>query len=137
VRYSDVIFLDVEAVERLHEAALAVSGGTSGVLDRGLLESAVATPAAAFFDTIPYPSIALMAAALAYALAKNHAFLDGNKRTAAGAAATFLQTNGFDVRFVAAHWEGAFVNLADGTLTRNDLAAMIADEMGGDVAIEL
>lgn len=137
MNYDDVIFLDVEAVERLHEAALAVSSGTSGVRDRGLLESAVATPSAAVFNTIVYPSIALMAAALAYALAKNHAFLDGNKRTAAGAAAAFLQLNCFDVRFVAAHWEDAFVNLADGTLTRKELATMIAHEMGADVVVEL
>jgi death-on-curing protein len=137
VRLSDVDFLDVQDVENLHSQALAASGGADGVRDRGLLESAVATPSNAYFDTVLYPSLAEMAAALAYALAQNHAFLDGNKRTAAGAAAAFLQLNGFDVRLTAPHWEDAFVNLVTGALTMGDLAAMLAQEMGGDVIVEL
>jgi death-on-curing protein len=77
-----------------------------------------------------------MAAALAHAVARNHAFVDGNKRAAFAATATFLLANGFRLS-VQVDWVRTFEDLAAGPLTREDLAALLASDMGGDVDIEL
>lgn len=68
-----------------------------GTRDLGLVEAAVARPQASAFLDDAYPTLALKAAALLHGLAKNHGFIDGNKRTAWIATVTFLYLNGFEV----------------------------------------
>jgi death-on-curing protein len=136
VKLSAIFFMGADEINRLHSAALAISGGLDGVRDTGLMESAAAAPQKTAFGELAHPTLARMAAALAHALAKNHAFLDGNKRTAASAASLFLVLNGVRVRF-SGPWEDAFVQLAEGGLTRSDIAVRIATEMGGDVDVEI
>lgn len=135
MNFSDVVFLDVVDVERIHDGSLNVAGGLPGIRDRGLLESAVAAPKTTVFGSLAYPSLARMAAALGFAIAKNHAFLDGNKRAAVGAVVVFLEMNGMLIT-PPTTWAQVFEDVASGTVTRDDLAGIIAHEMGGDVVVE-
>jgi death-on-curing protein len=106
-------WLDPLVVQAIHKSQLARHGGLEGVRDQGLIESALARPQnlAAYGD----PDVADLAAAYACAIAKNHGFLDGNKRTAWVAARTFLADNGFEVRFTQADGFRFAESIADGT----------------------
>lgn len=130
MKLADVVFVEVEEVEVAHAAVLAAHGGQDGVRDRGLLESAVSAPRTGY-----YASLAELAAVYAHGIAKNHPFLDGNKRTALVVALAFLEMNGhvLNVGFV---WAEHIERLAAGELTRDELVALFADEMGDAVAIE-
>ena len=75
-----MILLTVDEIILLHEKLLAATGGTPGLRDQGLLESAVFGINASFADIEQYPTVEEKAARLAYALVSNHAFVDGNKR---------------------------------------------------------
>lgn len=75
-----MILLTVDEIILLHEKLLAATGGTPGLRDQGLLESAVFGINAGFEDVEQYPTVEEKAARLAYALVGNHAFVDGNKR---------------------------------------------------------
>jgi len=89
-----VIFLTVELVEAIHAELIERYGGSNGLRDRGLLESAVARAEnKAYYD--PDASVAEVAASLAWGLIKNHAFIDGNKRVGYGAMVAFLEGNGY------------------------------------------
>ena len=77
-----------------HDRQLAEHGGSSGVRDEGMLESALARPQQLQAYGDPPPDLADLAASLAFGLARNHPFVDGNKRTAAVACETFIMLNG-------------------------------------------
>jgi death on curing protein len=86
------VWIDPRVITMIHEEQLAEHGGGSGMRDRGLLESALARPVnLALYGE---PDIAQLAAAYAVGIAKNHAFVDGNKRTAFVAMELFLALNG-------------------------------------------
>jgi death-on-curing protein len=87
--------LTKENVLKLHNRQIERFGGTSGVRDAGLLESALAQPQATFSGQFLHSTIYEQAAAYLYHLAKNHPFLDGNKRTAFATMDTFLRLNGY------------------------------------------
>lgn len=89
------VFLHRKIVERLHEMQIERFGGAYGLRDEGILESALARP----INKAAYGCEDLMelAAAYLYGLAKNHAFIDGNKRIAIVAAAVFLMENGWEI----------------------------------------
>lgn len=89
-----VQFLTVADVIELHGLQLHRFGGADGLRDRGLLESAVAQPEAAFGGALLNPGLFDMAAAYLYHIVRNHAFVDGNKRTGLLAALVFLDING-------------------------------------------
>ena len=88
-------FHDREFVEALHAAQLKLHGGASGLRDEGMLKSAINRP----LDKAAYgnPAIFELAAAYLFGIAKNHPFIDGNKRTAFVAADMFLFLNGWSV----------------------------------------
>jgi len=88
-----VEYLTLEEVYLLHERLIQLTGGSSGLRDPGLLESAVARPQASFDGEELYPDLWTKAAALMQSLIKNHPFVDGNKRTAVTATAIFLELN--------------------------------------------
>ncbi len=73
-------------------------GGSPGVREMALVESAVSTPAASYFGELVHKDLAEMSAAYLFYLVKNHAFIDGNKRVGAAAADVFLDMNGFELR---------------------------------------
>ncbi len=107
----------------MHETLIREYGGSGGVRDEGLLESALARPQ----NQLAYgdPSLAELAAAYAFGIARNHAFVDGNKRTALMAAYTFLRMNG--MRLNAPEVEAATMirDLAAGEIGEAELAAWI------------
>lgn len=132
MRLADVIFLSVADVDDLHAMIIARHGGTLGVRDRGLLESAIMAPQAGY-----YASLAELAAALCHGLAKNHAYLDGNKRIAITATAAFLGANGYPLGALDAdEWERLVVGVATGAVSREQLANHLAEEMGDPVVLE-
>lgn len=92
-------YLAVKDVLLLHNLAIDESGGSHGLRDLGLLESAVARPQASFGGEDLYPTIFIKAGALVHSLLRNHPFVDGNKRTSMYSAMTFLELNGY--RFIA------------------------------------
>ena len=91
---SDPIHLEVDDVIEMHSELIEAFGGPHGIRDRGLLESAVRSPLASFGEKRLYETVTAQAAALAFHLVKNHAFIDGNKRIGDAAAATYLAANG-------------------------------------------
>lgn len=91
---SDPVFLDVDDVLLIHEEQLARYGGSAGLRDTGLLESAVAMPRATAGGEFAHQDLFAMAAAYAFHIAQNQPFIDGNKRTGLLAAIVFLNLNG-------------------------------------------
>lgn len=90
-------FLSKSLVLALHQDMIEVFGGSSGVRDQGLLESALAQPQATFGGQMLHSTIHEQAAAYLYHLSRNHPFIDGNKRTACAAMETFLELNGYQL----------------------------------------
>jgi death on curing protein len=88
-------FLTTDEVLELHDDPIATFGGTLGVRDQGLLESALAQPQATFGGQLLHTTIYEQAAAYLFRLAMNHPFLDGNKRTAYAVMTVFLRINGY------------------------------------------
>ena len=91
--------LSKEQVLRLHNALLETFGGTAGIRDDGLLESALNAPFATFGGQYLYPSVQAKAAQLGFGLVCNHPFVDGNKRIGAHAMLVFLALNGVELDY--------------------------------------
>lgn len=87
------LFLRIEDVLELHRELIDRNGGSHGVRDQGLLESAVQQPEASFDGSYLHPDLAAMAAAYLFHLVENHPFVDGNKRIGFAACAAFLAIN--------------------------------------------
>lgn len=126
---TDIKWLSKEAVFAMHARQLAEHGGGTGVRDEGLLESALQRPQ----NRAAYEAsdIAGLAAAYAYGIARNHPFIDGNKRTALVASRTLLLINGFQINAPKIDRLRTFLALAEGTLTEEDLAAWFRSCMVG------
>jgi len=92
-------FLTIDEVLAIHRDQIARYGGSEGVRDWGLLQSAIAMPAATFGGQFLHCDLCEMAAAYLFHIVKNHPFIDGNKRVGAVAAYVFLALN--DVRLTA------------------------------------
>jgi death-on-curing protein len=93
------LFLSLDEILEIHQQQIERYGGSAGLRDAGLLESAVATPQATFGSEFMHTSIPAMAAAYLFHLCQNHAFIDGNKRVGANAAITFLLMNNWEPTF--------------------------------------
>ncbi len=111
---SDWIWVDIEVAFAAHDEQLAEHGGAPGLRDRSMLESALARP----LNLIAYeePDIADLAASYAFGIARNHPFVDGNKRTALVVSETFLLLNGYELTASNAEVVVAFLALAAGEL---------------------
>ena len=114
------IWIEREVAIAIHEAQLAEHGGRAGTRDLGLLDSALARPLnmAVYGD----PDHALLAAAYGYGIARNHPFIDGNKRTALVASRTFLLINGSQITAAPEDRLRTFLGLASGTIGEDELA---------------
>ena len=110
--------LTVEMVREIHAEVIARFGGSTGVRDVALLESAVAAPQASFGGKSPYRDLAEVSAAYLYYLCRNHPFIDGNKRAALGACIVFLRLNGVEPRPDGPEWEDLVLGIAAGNLDR-------------------
>ncbi|MFO0798106.1 MAG: type II toxin-antitoxin system death-on-curing family toxin [Gemmataceae bacterium] len=113
-------YLSTDEVIRLHELVIRRSGGSAGVRDHGLVDSAVGQPRAGFSGHEFYPTLPEKAAALGYSLAMNHAFVDGNKRIAHAALELFLVMNGHELDAEVDEQEATFLALAAGQLAKPD-----------------
>lgn len=120
-----IVWIDKALVHAIHERQIAEHGGTQGVRDEGLLESALARPQQLHAYGEPAPDLADLAASLAYGLARNHPFLDGNKRTAAVACEAFLLLNGMGLDAEDAELYVRYVALAEGSLELDQFAAWL------------
>lgn len=115
----------------IHERQLAEHGGGTGVRDEGMLESALARPQQLHAYGDPPPDLADLAASVAFGLARNHPFVDGNKRTAHVCYRVFLALNDADL---AASEEEKYVQmlaLAEGSLSEADFAAWMRPRLQG------
>lgn len=119
----DGIWLDPAVMRAVHEEQLAEHSGAPGTRDAGLLESALARPQhlAAYGE----PDAAALAAAYGYGIARNHPFVDGNKRTAFVAVELFLALNGFELTADDADCVLTMLAVAAGDLSEDDFAAWI------------
>ena len=121
----NIIWLLEETLTAIHHRQIAEHGGSEGLRDEGLLLSALARPQNLLAYGEPAPDLASLAAAYAYGIARNHPFVDGNKRTALVAARTFLILNGVDLKATQDDKVLAFLNLAEGAISEEELADWI------------
>ena len=112
--------LTVEIVREIHAEAIAHFGGSDGVREMALLESAVAAPQASFGGRSPYRDMAEVAAAYLFYLCKNHPFVDGNKRAALGACIVFLRLNGIEPKADGPEWEELTLAVAASEIDRDE-----------------
>jgi death-on-curing protein len=108
----------VEIGREVHAEAIAKFGGSDGVRDITLLESAIAAPQASFGGRSPYRDLAEVAAAYLYYLCLNHPFIDGNKRAALGSCIVFLRLNRVEPKPDRPEWEELVLAIASGNLNR-------------------
>jgi death on curing protein len=119
------VFLDVDDVIWIHDVQIELFGGQNGIRDRGLLESAVAMPQQGFGGEYLHDDLFVMAAAYAFHLAKNHPFIDGNKRTALASCLDFLDVNGIVVTDENGRLYETMLSVATGTLDKTALAELL------------
>ncbi len=122
---SEIAWLLEETVMAIHDRQISEHGGRGGLRDEGLLASALAHPQNLAAYAHPEPDLATLAAAYAYGIARDHPFIDGNKRTALVAARTFLLLNGFNLEAGQDEKYLTFLQLAEGTLSEEKLADWI------------
>jgi death-on-curing protein len=119
---NEPLWISKKAVLAMHSAQLAEHGGSNGIRDETLLDSALAKPRNVF-AYVDQPDIFRLAASYAFGIARNHAFVDGNKRTALVVSLTFLDRNGWDIEATKEDLYFTFLHLADGSLTEEELTA--------------
>jgi death-on-curing protein len=122
--------IDARAILFLHDESLATFGGARGLRDAGLLQSALARPVNHHLYK-PGGDVADLAAAYAFGLAKNHPFVDGNKRTAFLVFGLFLALNGWKLETTQIDAIDTMLSLAKGTLDENALAAWVRGRIVG------
>lgn len=124
---SEIVWVPREVAEPVHDRQLAEHGGGTGIRDAGLLESALERPR----NLLHYgqPDTAALAAAYAFGIARNHPFVDGNKRTAWVAARLFLRLNGAQLTFDKAEATIMMQQLAAGDLDEAAVAAWFRDRL--------
>jgi death on curing protein len=118
-------WLDIDIMLDVHAEQLALFGGADGVRDSGLLESALARP----MNKIAYgeTDLASLAAAYAFGIARNHPFVDGNKRSAFASLIVFLGLNGIDFAPATEAATAIILSLAAGEVSEKSLARWIRD----------
>ena len=105
----------------LHEQLIAETGGSSGLRDEGMLDSALNAPFQTFGGEDIYPSLQQKAARLCFGLIKNHPFVDGNKRIGAHVMLVFLALNGIELQHTQTELSDVILQLAAGTIQSSDL----------------
>jgi death on curing protein len=117
----------VEAVIAIHAEVLTAHGGSAGLRDQALLESAVAAPQATMMDAPMFSDPVEIAAAYLFYLCSNHPFVDGNKRTALATCLVFLSENGLlpNEKLATEDWEQLTLDVASGALDREQTTARL------------
>lgn len=109
----------------IHKRLIERFGGLDGIRDDGLLDSALAQPQATFFGELLHPTISAQAAAYLYHLAKNHPFLDDNKRTAFATMIAFLNMNGCQLHMTEEEAYNMVMQVAQSELTKAELSILL------------
>lgn len=118
-------FLEIADILEIHQILIEQFGGMPGVRDEGLLESALSQPQALFFGELLHSTIYQQAAAYLYHLAKNHPFVDSNKRTAYGAMEAFVRLNGYNLDLSNEEAYMMVMQVAQGEMTKEELASLL------------
>jgi death-on-curing protein len=128
---NEPIWLDVEILIDLHAEQLALFGGPDGIRDQGMLESALGRP----IDKFAYgeTDLAALAAAYAFDIARNHPFVDGNKRAAFGALIVFLGLNDVDLLAPPESATAIILSLASGEVDEAGLTRWIRDNLPSEI----
>ena len=114
-----------EQVLLLHERLIEATGGSAGIRDEGMLESALSNPFQSFGGEELYPSIQAKAAQLCYGLVKNHAMVDGNKRLGTHVMLVFLALNGYELAYSQQELSDTILALASGKISAEELLQWI------------
>ena len=117
------VFLSADDLIAVHQRMIREFGGDAGIRDRGLLESAAAMPAAGFGGELFHQGIDEQAAACLFHICRNHAFVDGNKRTALAAAEIFIRLNGRELSASDEQLEALTLGVARGTTSKEQCLA--------------
>ena len=112
--------LTAEIVREIHAEAIARFGGSDGVREMVLLESAVAAPQASFGGRSPYRDLAEVGAAYLFYLCRNHPFVDGNKQAALCSCLVFLRLNGLEPEADGPEWEALTLAVAASEIDRDE-----------------
>lgn len=124
-----MILLTVDEIIGLHTKLIAKTGGSDGLRDMGLLESAVYSAQSSFGDEEQYPTMPQKTARLMYALVSNHAFVDGNKRIGVFVMLTTLRLNGISVHYAQSELIHLGISTASGTMKYEDILSWIHDHV--------
>lgn len=124
-----IVWVDHRLALAIHARQLSEHGGSSGVRDDNLLQSALARPQQLHAYGEPQPDLADLAASLVYGLTRNHPFVDGNKRTAYVCCRVFIALNGAELLANAEARYLHILSLADGTLSVEGFAAWLRVHM--------
>ncbi|MEH2417880.1 type II toxin-antitoxin system death-on-curing family toxin [Nostoc sp.] len=118
-------FISISQVVDIHQDEINSFGGTSGVRDEGLLDSALAQPQATFGGELLHPTIHEQAAAYLYHLAMNHPFIDGNKRTAFAVMDTFITLNGYSLNLSQEQAYNLVIRVVEKEIPKEELSAFL------------
>lgn len=121
----DPLFLTLDEVLSLHAEQIRLFSGSSGIRDIGLLQSAVGSVEATFGGVFLHETIFSMAATYLYGICRNHPFIDGNKRTAVGAALTFLELNGVEVDADEDAFYDLVIGVAEGRVSKASVTVFL------------
>jgi death-on-curing protein len=116
------VFLSLAEVLEIHRDQIERYGGHAGLGDLGLLQSALATPAAGFGGRYLHSDLLEMAAAYLFHIVQNHPFIDGNKRTGTVAAIVFLSLNRIELEADETQLEKLVIDVAKGKIGKNTVA---------------
>jgi death-on-curing protein len=119
------LFLTLDEILSLHGLQLRLFGGSTGIRDLGLLQSAMGNAEATFGGAFLHDSIFEMAAAYLYGICRNHPFLDGNKRTATAAALTFLDLNRVEIEADEDAFYDLVIGVAEGRVSKAAVAVFL------------
>jgi len=125
-----VLLLTVEEVLAIHDDQIERYGGSAGVRDTNLLESAVNAVAASFGGERLHTGLVEMAGAYLYYLVKDHPFVDGNKRVGAGAASVFLKMNGIELNATEPEFGDLVLAVAQGKADQAVVGEFIRAHIG-------
>ena len=120
-----VRFLELTDILEIHRSRIELYGGSTGLRDLGMLQSAIAQPLAGFGEHYLHADVYEMAAAYWYHIAKNHAFIDGNKRTALAACPVFLDFNNINIDVAPYKLEEFTIALAESKVDEAEAAAFL------------
>lgn len=122
-------FVLLSAVIFIHQIQIQRFGGTDGITDEGLLDSALAQPQATFGGELLHPTIQEQAAAYLYHLAMNHPFVDGYKRTAFAVMIAFLELNGYNLNLSQEAAYSLVMGVVQGEIAKEELSAFIEQHL--------